>query len=128
MNLTKLVDSSGQTGRNFKSVVYYNKSKSNNRGEEGCLYLPDSSWYEKGMSFLTIFKVFGVMIGIPIGLVLACLCLCCICNCGGVTYYLLKKPRRFDSYHISTEINLYKLNNPEADSTTQEIQEQPQNM
>ena len=65
------------------------------------------------------------MIGIPIGLVLACACLCCLCNCAGVAYYLLKKPRRFDSYHISTEINLYRLNNPDCDWGIEEIQEQP---
>ena len=124
-----MADNTGQIGNNFRAVVYYNKSKSNERGDEGCFYLPDQSWYEKGMNFLTIFKVFGVMIGIPIGLGLACLCLCCICNCGGVTYYILKKPGRFDAYHVSTEINLYKMNNAEQhDWVSEEIQEQPQNM
>jgi len=38
MNLPKIIDNTGQLGTNFKAVVYYNKSKSNNRGEEGCQY------------------------------------------------------------------------------------------
>jgi hypothetical protein len=80
------------------------------------------------MSFLTMFKVYGVMIGIPIGLGLAAICICCICNCGGVTYYILRKPWRFDNYHITTEINLYRLNNPECDWGIEDIPEQPQNV
>ena len=50
--MTKIVDNTGQLANDYKAVVFYNKSKSNNRGDEGCLYLPEMSKYDKGMDFL----------------------------------------------------------------------------
>lgn len=93
----------------YRAVVFYNKSKSNNRGIEGCYATANLSWYEKGMSFMSIFKIFGVAIGVPVGLVLSCIGLCCICNCTGIIYYIFKRPGQFDSYHISAEVNLHRI-------------------
>ena len=89
--------------------MFYNKSKSNNRGDEGCYLVANLSIYKKLMNFLSIFKIYGVAIGVPLGLILSCIGISCLCNCAGIIYYFCKRPGQFDAYHISAEINLHRI-------------------
>ncbi len=53
--------------------------------------------------------ILGLSLGILYGIILCCLCTCCICNCIGMICYKLISPGKFDSYHISNEINMDKI-------------------
>ena len=52
---------------------------------------------------------FGLVIGIPFGIVFCCLFTSCTCYCLGYMCNQCWRPGKFDNYHISNEINLHKI-------------------